>query len=336
MAQKAPGKAHRKGVTLFEVAEMFRDEQAARRWLEREFWPDGPFCPKCGSFNVQSDIKHKSATHRCRDCGTGKTKTMFTVRIGTVMEGTRLPYRSWAIAIYLLTTNLKGVSSMKLHRELGITQKSAWFMLHRLRKAAEASGTATFGGPVEADETYVGGKRANMSNAKRHELAEQGFGRGPAGKTAVVGVKDRETKQVRAKVTERLDAPALQGFVVENTAPDATVYTDEASAYEGLPRHHESVKHSASEYVRGQIHTNGVESFWSMMKRGYIGIYHKMSPKHLHRYVSEFAGRHNDRESDTVDQMGNLVRGMAGKQLTYEQLIAPSNSHFGADGHEGC
>ena len=333
MTQKAPGKAHRKGLTLLEVAAKFSDEQAARRWIEQEFWPDGPFCPKCGSFNVQANIKHKSATHRCRDCGTGKTKTMFTVRVGTVMEGTRLPYRSWAIAIYLLTTNLKGISSMRLHRELGITQKSAWFMLHRLRKAAE-SGAGMFTGPVEADETYVGGKRKNMSNAKRRELADAGFGRGPSGKTAVVGVKDRATKQVRAKVTERLDAPALQGFVVDNTAPDATVYTDEASAYEGLPRRHESVKHSASEYVRGQIHTNGVESFWSMMKRGYIGIYHKMSPKHLHRYVSEFAGRHNDRESDTVDQMGNLVRGMAGKSLTYDELIAPNGLDSGARG--GC
>ena len=155
---------------------------------------------------------------------------------------------------------------------------------------------------------------------------------GPSGKTAVVGVKDRATKQVRAKVTERLDAPALQGFVVEHTAPDATVYTDEASAYEGLPRPHESVKHSASEYVRGQIHTNGVESFWSMMKRGYVGIYHKMSPKHLNRYVAEFSGRHNDRESDTADQMGNLVRGMAGKTLTYDELIAPNGLDSGARG----
>ena len=329
MTQKAPGKAHRKGLTLLEIAEMFRKEQDARKWIEREFWPNGPFCPKCGSFNVQANIRHKTATHRCRDCGTGKTKTMFTVRVGTVMEGTRLPYRLWAIAIYLFTTNLKGVSSMKLHRELGITQKSAWFMLHRLRKAAE-SGSGMFTGPVEADETYVGGKRKNMSNAKRRELADQGAGRGTDGKTAIVGVKDRATKQVRAKVVERTDASTLQGFVIDHTAPDATVYTDEASAYEGLPMAHASVKHSVKEYVRGQVHTNGVESFWSMMKRGYIGIYHKMSPKHLHRYVNEFAGRHNDRESHTADQMGNLVRGMAGKSLTYDELIAPNGLDSGA------
>ena len=169
-----------------------------------------------------------------------------------------------------------------------------------------------------------------ISNAKRRALA--GTGRGTVGKTAVVGVKDRETKQVRAKVTERLDAPALQGFVVDHTAPGATVYTDEASAYEGLPMAHETVRHSVKEYVRGQVHTNGIESFWSMLKRGFVGTYHKMSPKHLHRYVNEFAGRHNDREFDTTNQMGNLVRGMAGKQLTYEQLIAPNGLDSGARG----
>ena len=321
MAQKAPGKAHRKGLTLLEVAGTFRDEDAARKWIEQEYWPDGPFCPKCGSFNVQANIKHRTATHRCRDCTSGTTKTFFTLRTGTVMERTRLPYRHWAIAMYLFTTNLEGVSSMKLHRELGSIQKSAWFMLHRLRKAAEVTHPERFSGPAEGDEVAIGGKRRNMSNAKRRELAAPGVGRGSVGKTIVSGVKDRPTKHVRAKVVEATDKPTLEGFAVENTEPDATVYTVEASANEGLPRHHESVKHSASEYVRGQD-TNGIESFWSMLRRGYIGIYHKMSPKHLNRYVAEFQGRHNDRESDTIDQMGNLVRGMVGKRLTYEALIA--------------
>ena len=291
MSQKAPGKAHRKGLTLMEVADMFRDEDAARKWIEQEFWPHGPFCPKCGSFNVQANIKHKTATHRCRDCTSGTTKTFFTLRTGTVMERTRLPYRHWAVAMYLFTTNLKGVSSMKLHRELGITQKSAWFMLHRLRKAAEATHPELFSGPVEADEVAIGGKRKNMSNAKRRELAAQGAGRGSVGKTIVVGVKDRPTKHVHAQVVESTDKPTLQSFVMENTKEDATVYTDEAIAYEGIPRHHEAVRHSTREYVRGQVHTNGIESFWSMLRRGYIGVYHKMSPKHLDRYVAEFAGR---------------------------------------------
>ena len=253
---------------------------------------------------------------------------MFTLRKGTVMEGSKLPYRIWAIGVYLFTTNIKGVSSMKLHRELGIGQKAAWFMLHRLRNAVE-SGSAMFAGPVEVDETHMGGKRANMSNAKRKELA--GTGRGAIGKVAVVGVKDRATKRVRAQVITRTDAPTLQGwFVVKHTAPDATVYTDEASAYEGLPMMHEAVKHSVKEYVRGQVHTNGAESFWSMLKRGYVGIYHKMSPKHLDRYVTEFEGRHNIREQDTIDQMGSVVVGMGGKRLRYQDLIDDNGLPSGA------
>ena len=326
MAQKAPGKAHRKGLTLLQVANMFRDEESAMAWIEKRRWPHAPHCPKCGSFHVQSGIKHKTMTHRCRDC---PNKQMFTLRMGTVMERSRLPYRLWAIGIYLFMTNLKGVSSMKLHRELGITQKSAWFMLHRLRKAAE-SGAGVFSGPVEVDETYMGGKRANMSNAKRRELAERDVGRGSVGKTAVVGVKDRSTKQVRAKVVRTTDKPTLQGFVVRNSSPDAIVYTDEAAAYEGLPMLHDSVKHSVKEFVRGQVHTNGIESFWSMLKRGYVGTFHKMSPKHLHRYVTEFEGRHNARELDTINQMGSLVSAMAGKRLTYDELIAPNGLDSGA------
>ena len=146
---KAAGKSHRNGLTFMQVAEKFADNVVSRKWIEELHWPDGPFCPHCGSFNVQSDIKHPTMTHRCRDCS---NKPMFTVRVGTILENTRLPYRTWAIGIYLFTTNLKGVSSMKLHRELGIAQKSAWFMLHRLRAAVEA-GNPTFSGPVEADET---------------------------------------------------------------------------------------------------------------------------------------------------------------------------------------
>ncbi|MXY66318.1 MAG: transposase, partial [Gammaproteobacteria bacterium] len=146
MANKAPGKHFRKGLTLLEVAEKFGDEAKARQWIEEVRWPEGPFCPHCGSFNVQSNIKHKTMTHRCRDC---PEKPMFTVRHGTIMAETRLKYRVWAIGIYLYTTNIKGISSMKLHRELGITQKSAWFVLHRLRMAAEAN-EDLFSGPVEA------------------------------------------------------------------------------------------------------------------------------------------------------------------------------------------
>ena len=185
-----------------------------------------------------------------------------------------------------------------------------------------------FTGPVEADETYFGGKRKNMSNARRKELA--GTGRGAVGKVAVVGVKDRATKKVRAKVTEKLDAPALQGFVVEHTAPGATVNTDDASAYEGLPFHHETVKHSVSEYVRDMAHTNDVESFWSMLKRAHKGTFHKMSPKHLSRYVTEFEGKHNLRESDTAEQLATIAQRMDGKRLRYADLTAPNGLDSGA------
>ena len=187
-----------------------------------------------------------------------------------------------------------------------------------------------FAGPVEADETYFGGKRKNMSNARRKELA--GTGRGAVGKIAVVGVKDRATKKVRAKVTQSTTAPALQGFVAEHTAPGATVYTDDASAYEGLPFHHETVKHSVSEYVRDMAHTNGVESFWSMLKRAHKGTFHKLSPKHLDRYVTEFEGKHNLREQDTADQLATIAQRMDGKRLRYRELIAPNGLESGARG----
>ena len=328
MTKKAPGKAHRKGLTLLQIADMFRDEDTARDWIAEQRWPQGPHCPYCGSVNVQSNIKHKTMTHRCRDC---EGKPMFTLRTGSVMEGSKLKYRAWAVGIYLFSVNLKGVSSMRLHRELGIGQKAAWFMLHRLRLAFEEE-TGLFVGPVEVDETYMGGKRKNMSKAKRKELREAGAGRGAVGKAAVVGVKDRATNAVIAEVVEHTDAETLQSVVTEVTPPGAKVFTDEASAYKGIPRDHEAVNHSVGEYVRGMAHTNGMESFWSMLKRGHQGVYHKMSPKHLDRYVQEFAGRHNARNADTIDQMAGVVAGMAGKRLRYRDLIADNGLASGARG----
>ena len=321
MTKKAPGKSHRKGMTLLEAADKFPTDDAAREWLESQLWPHGPFCPKCGTFNVQSGIKHKTMTHRCREC---EGRPMFTLRMGTVMEGTKLKYRVWAIGIYLYTTNIKGVSSMRLHRELGIGQKAAWFMLHRLRKAAEME-TGLFSGPIEFDETYIGGKRRNMHNAKRKVLE----GRGPVGKTAVIGAKDRATSRVAARVIENTDRATLHGFIGEHAETGAAIFTDDAGAYKGLPNH-ETVKHSVSEYVRGQAHTNGIESFWASLKRGYQGIYHKMSPKHLERYVREFSHRHNVRECDTLAQMESVVAGMARKRLRYRDLIADNGLDSGA------
>ena len=315
MARKAPGKSNRKGLSLLEVADMFRDKETARTWIANQRWPHGPACPHCGSLNVQENIKHKTMTHRCRDC---QDKRMFSVKTGTIMEGSNLPYSAWAVGIYLFTTNIKGISSMRLHRELGIGQKAAWFMLHRLRKAFEAE-VGPFSGPVEVDETYMGGKNLNKHASKKIQS-----GRGTVGKAPVVGVKDRETNKISASVVQGTTRKDLEGFIHERVEPGTTIYTDDHGGYSSLwvDFEHHAVHHSVREYVRGQAHTNGIESFWALLKRGYHGTYHHMSPKHLNRYVDEFAGRHNVRNLDTVDQMSSMVRGMDGKRLRYKDLVS--------------
>ena len=250
----------------------------------------------------------------CKDC-----RAYFSVRTGTPIARSNVPMRKWAIAIYLCLTNLKSVSSMKLHRDLGVSQKTAWFMLHRIRQAWAEDDDDQFDGPVEVDETYIGGKRRNMSKSKRKEL----MGRGTVGKTAVVGVKDRESNEVRAEVVSATDGETLKGFVREHVEPGSVLYTDEAAAYNGMTEFkHEAVNHSVGEYVDGMAHTNGIESFWSMLKRAHKGTFHKISPKHLQRYVSEFAGKHNVRDSDTIAQMRDTVARLVGRNLLYRDLVA--------------
>lgn len=230
MAHTGPGKSGRKsgrkGISFKRLLKMFPNDDAACKWFEARIWPKGPHCPYCGSLNVQCNIKHRSMTHRCRDCN---DRPMFSLKIGNIMEGSKLGYQTWAIAIYLVTTSLKGVSSMKLHRDLEITQKSAWHLAHRLRRAFEAS-TPLFEGPVEVDETYIGGKRKNMPKAKRMALK----GRGGTGKTVVAGVKDRATNDMSARVVSAADRDALHGFVKQRAAVGGTVYTDDAAAYAGM------------------------------------------------------------------------------------------------------
>ena len=320
MAKKAPGKAHREGLTIVEMTEMFPTEEAATEWFESVVWEDGRHCPKCGSVRTHEVPNAKPMPYWCTDC-----RSYFSVRTGTPMARSNIPLRKWAIAIYLCLTSLKSVSSMKLHRDLGVSQRAAWFMLHRIREAwGEDDDDEDFDGPVEVDETYVGGERKNKSNAERRAIRKAGLGRGPVDKTAVVGMKDRDSNEVRAEVVRRVDGATLQGFVREHTEPGATVYTDEAATYKGLARDfaHEAVNHSASQYVRGLAHTNGMESFWSMLKRAHDGTFHKMSPKHLQRYVSEFAGKHNIRDSGTLAQMRDTVARLVGRNLLYRDLIA--------------
>ena len=319
MAKSAPGKHRRKGLTILQLLELFPDDRTAERWFEQVRWSGGRCCPECGSVCTVAVKNRRPMPYRCRDC-----RSHFSVRKGTVMESSKIGYQKWAIAIYMMTTSLKGVSSMKLYRELGITQKTAWFLMQRIREGFLGE-AYTMDGPVEVDETYFGGKAKNMSRARRKQLT----GRGAVDKTAVVGAKDRATNSVTAQVVKKTDANTLQGFVKGNVTPGAAIFTDEAAAYKGL-KNHQAVHHSVGEYVSGMAHTNGVESFWSMMKRGYVGTYHKLSPKHLQRYVAEFAGRHNVREMSTLTQMALVAYGLGQKRLKYRTLVADNGLDSGA------
>ena len=314
MAHKAPGKAFREGISLIDLFKMFPDEETATTWFEGLKWgKDLEYlcCPRCGCMDkVRPVPSKKPMPYWCGDC-----RRNFSVRIGTVMEKSKIPLQKWAIAMYLNVTSLKGVSSMKLHRDLDISQRSAWFMGHRIREAMKDE-KGLFEGPVEIDETYVGGLERN-----KHKDKKQNMGRGAVGKEIVVGIKDRKTNKIHAEVVEDTKQETLHEVVNRNVDDGADKFTDENRSYRGL-KNHKKVNHSMGKWVDEMAHTNGIESFWSMFKRGFHGTYHKMSHKHLHRYINEFSDKHNIRPMDTISQMETLAGNMDGKRLTYEDLVA--------------
>jgi transposase-like protein len=302
-------------ISTFKLFEIFPDEATARTYLEGRLWANGVKCPECKSGERIST--RKDGFYRCNAC-----KLDFTVRTGTIFERSHVPLHKWIYAMYLLVTARKGISSMQLAKEIGITQKSAWFVLHRLREACNDD-TSKLSGIVEIDETFIGGLSRNMHKSKREAAIT---GTGGKDKTAVLGMRERGGRTLAMPI-ETTSKEEIQGAIHARVEVGSTLMTDEHAAYngvDGLFFQQQRVNHSAGEYVRGMASTNGIESVWAVLKRGLNGIYHNVTVKHLGRYVDEFSFRLNagNVKRHTLDRLASFVDAVAGKRITYKELTA--------------
>ena len=296
--------------TLIEAIIYFSDIDVCTDFVAQMRWPDGPACERCGG--MEHSYLSTRRVWKCKGC-----KRQFSVKVGTIFEDSPLGLNKWLPAVWLIANSKNGISSHELGRSLGITQKSAWFMLHRIRLALQAGNFDKIDGIAEIDETFIGGKARNMHKAER---ARKITGTGGKDKTVVVGALERGGK-VRATVAADRSKRTLQGFVREHVTEGAAVYTDALNSYTGLERdyEHETVDH-AVEYVSGQVHSNGIENFWSLLKRGLHGTYVSVEPFHLFRYLDERVFTFNMRDMTDLGRFTYTLGSVANRRLTYTEL----------------